>query len=222
VEHLASHILGRMAQVLSEDWNRLYDHPIHKRMNAANIPRIDLDRDELLAYLEQARSVLGEDGYRKLKAALEMLHYLTDLVADKNTTIHRLQKILFGARTEKIQNVLENQTGAADGSSQTNAEQEKACTENDKAKEKPKGHGRNGTRDYTGAQRIKISHESLKSGDPCPLCAKGKVYAQKMAVLAEKFRNRYFALAGRHAFGFLAALSSLGSILGFWHDVSWN
>ena len=29
VEHLASHILGRMAQVLSEDWNRLYGHPIH-------------------------------------------------------------------------------------------------------------------------------------------------------------------------------------------------
>jgi hypothetical protein len=29
VEHLASHLLGRMAQVLSEDWNRLYGHPIH-------------------------------------------------------------------------------------------------------------------------------------------------------------------------------------------------
>ena len=29
VEHLASHILGRMAQTLSGDWNRLYGHPIH-------------------------------------------------------------------------------------------------------------------------------------------------------------------------------------------------
>jgi hypothetical protein len=29
VEHLASHILGRMAQVLSEDWHRLYRHPVH-------------------------------------------------------------------------------------------------------------------------------------------------------------------------------------------------
>jgi hypothetical protein len=29
VEHLASHILVRMAQVLSDDWNRLYGHPIH-------------------------------------------------------------------------------------------------------------------------------------------------------------------------------------------------
>jgi hypothetical protein len=29
VEHLASHILGSMAQVISEDWNRLYGHPVH-------------------------------------------------------------------------------------------------------------------------------------------------------------------------------------------------
>jgi hypothetical protein len=29
VEHLASHILGRMAQLLSEDWDRIYGHPIH-------------------------------------------------------------------------------------------------------------------------------------------------------------------------------------------------
>lgn len=29
VEHLASHILGRMAQMLSEDWDRVYGHPVH-------------------------------------------------------------------------------------------------------------------------------------------------------------------------------------------------
>ena len=29
MEHLASHILGRMAQLLSEDWTRVYSHPIH-------------------------------------------------------------------------------------------------------------------------------------------------------------------------------------------------
>jgi hypothetical protein len=29
VKHLASHMLGRMAQLVSEDWNRLYGHSIH-------------------------------------------------------------------------------------------------------------------------------------------------------------------------------------------------
>jgi len=148
-------------------------------MKAMDIPRIDLDVNELLGYLEQARPVMGEAAYGKLKAALEMLHYLTNLVGNKNTTIHRLQQIIFGARTEKTGNVLDNQAGVAGGSSQNNTENEKDRTENDKAKEKPKGHGRNGARDYTGAKRIKIDHESLKSGDPCPLCKKGKIYAQK-------------------------------------------
>jgi transposase len=148
-------------------------------MKAAATPRIDLDVNELLACLDPARPVLGEDRYGKLKAALEMLHYLTDLIGSKNTTIHRLQQIIFGPRTENIQNVFGNRNGATDTSSQTNAAQEKTCTEGDKTKKKPKGHGRNGARDYTGAQRIKTPHESLKPGDHCPLCGKGKVYAQK-------------------------------------------
>jgi hypothetical protein len=29
VEHLASHILGRMARLLPVDWNRIYGHPVH-------------------------------------------------------------------------------------------------------------------------------------------------------------------------------------------------
>ena len=147
-------------------------------MIAVDIHRIDLDMKELQAHLERARSVLGEDGYGKLTAALETLAYLTDLVGDKDTTIHRLQQIIFGASTEKTRNVLENQTEAAVASSEKNADQEKSSAEDNK--EKPKGHGRNGAQDYTGAQRVKVAHESLKPGDHCPLCRKGKVYAQKI------------------------------------------
>src|SRR5438046_10583358 len=29
VEHLASHLLGRMAKMLSQDWERVYGHPIY-------------------------------------------------------------------------------------------------------------------------------------------------------------------------------------------------
>jgi hypothetical protein len=42
-------------------------------MTATDISRIDLDMNELPVSLEQARSVLSDDGYRKLKAALETL-----------------------------------------------------------------------------------------------------------------------------------------------------
>ena len=44
-------------------------------------------------------------------------------------------------------------------------------------KERTKGHGRNGTARYPGANRVKVLHESLQPGDPCPSCERGTVYA---------------------------------------------
>jgi transposase len=143
-------------------------------MIAVDIHRIDLDMKELKGYLDQARSVLGEEAHQKLTAALETLVYMTDLVGSKDMTIERLQRIIFGASTEKTSNVLDEQTGVAAGSGKEKGE-EKSVEENTK----PRNHGRNGAVDYTGAQRVKVEHESLKSGDHCPLCMKGKVYVQK-------------------------------------------
>jgi transposase len=41
-----------------------------------------------------------------------------------------------------------------------------------------KGHGRNGASTYTGAEKVAIEHPTLKPGDACPGCEKGKVYPQ--------------------------------------------
>jgi len=38
------------------------------------------------------------------------------------------------------------------------------------------GHGRNGSDAYTSAEKVKISHETLKPGDRCPKCDQGTVY----------------------------------------------
>jgi len=129
--------------------------------------RIDLNMNELETILEQARASLSEDAYNKLKAAVETLEYLTDLIGDKETTIRHLRNIIFGASTEKSSSVL--------GSPPANSQ--KAKTQEDK---KQKGHGRNSAKDYTGAKKIKIRHQSLKAGDVCPDCGKGKVYHGKV------------------------------------------
>jgi transposase len=42
-----------------------------------------------------------------------------------------------------------------------------------------KGHGRNGASCYTGAQKVAVPHPTMKPGEPCPGCQKGKVYPQK-------------------------------------------
>jgi len=76
-------------------------------MRKKAIPRIDVPMEELEKVLERARKEpLDEEGYAKLKASLETLGYLVQLVENKDTTIHRLRQILFGSSTEKTSQVL--------------------------------------------------------------------------------------------------------------------
>src|SRR3984885_297128 len=46
-------------------------------------------------------------------------------------------------------------------------------------KEKPAGHGRNGASAYAGAKPVTVPHPTMKPGEPCPGCLKGKVYPVK-------------------------------------------
>ena len=49
---------------------------------------------------------MSAEEYRKLKGVVEAPSYLTDLVADQETTIHDLRQLLFPASTEKTEAVL--------------------------------------------------------------------------------------------------------------------
>jgi len=145
-----------------------------------DIKRIDVDRKELEQIVERARTgSLDEEDIRKLKAALETLGLLTELLGDKDTTINRLRKILFGSGTEKLSQVLGSAPAAADPDKATGEAKDAGSPENGKEAPKRKGHGRNGAKDYTGAKRVKIPHESLKPGQICPDCKQGKVYHGK-------------------------------------------
>ena len=146
------------------------------------IERVDMNQEELDALLERARTgPLSEEDCAKLKGVVETLSYLTDLLEDRKTTIQKLRQILFGASTEKTSNLVKtgteqsSETGTA-GGGRTPAPGPEGG-EGPKSGDKPKGHGRNGALSYIGATKIKISHESLKHGDGCPKCQKGKVYA---------------------------------------------
>jgi transposase len=149
------------------------------------IERLEVSMQELEDILERAKtSPLTEEDCAKLHKALETLEYLTNLVGDKDTTISKLRKILFGASTEKIRNLLATQA-AKTGSQEPNAHQaaspesQPANPAADSSSEKPKGHGRNGAEAFTGAERIVVPHASLKPGQRCPKCEKGKIYRIK-------------------------------------------
>ena len=135
--------------------------------------RIELDRSELESILEHAKTALSEQEYAKLHAAMETLIYLTQELEKKRVSVQRLKQLLFGATTEKTQKVIEKILDAASKDSKADDAAEGKDTE---ARQKAKGHGRNGAAAYTGADKVCVSHESLEAGDACPNCKKGTVY----------------------------------------------
>ena len=144
---------------------------------------LEVTREDLAALLERTRQgPLPEADFCKLKAIIETLQYLTDLVADKETTIRHLRELLLPQfSTEKTRIVL-----GANGSGTANATPTPAAPG---SAEKPDGegpptakragHGRNPALAYEGASKVRIPHPKLKHGDVCPDCGRGKVYAQK-------------------------------------------
>jgi transposase len=136
----------------------------------AGAERLDVSSEELVALLEGARTALGETGYQKLQAAIRTLGYVTELLETHQATLEKLRRLLCHSSIEKTKTVLK-QAGIETG--------EKKHKTPDTPKSKPPGHGRNGAAAYRGARKVEVPHASLKSGDPCPDCQRGKVYPQR-------------------------------------------
>jgi transposase len=144
-------------------------------------PIIELEMSELENVLRRAEARLDEKDYALLKALAESYAYLTDLVGNKNTSLARLRKLLFGATTEKTAAVVGGGKESAAGPSQdSGAEPGQASDAEGNAKSdsahRRAGHGRNGAEAYVGAEKIEVPHESLRPGDSCPECQQGTVY----------------------------------------------
>jgi transposase len=131
-------------------------------MNAPK--RIDLTSEQLDALLKRVEAGTLQNGdYEIIKGMAETLSFLSQALDNKNTSIKRLLKLIFGDSTEKTAKVLQRNKAGGKKSGK-------------KKKKKRKGHGKNGVAAYRGAEKIKVAHESLKPKDPCPDCHKGKLY----------------------------------------------
>jgi len=92
----------------------------------------------------------------------------------KRVSIQRLKQLLFGATTETTRKVLQKILDQAGGQDKSGHEADQG--QPPEPREKPHGHGRNGAETYVGAEKVCVPHESLKPGDPCPICKNGTVY----------------------------------------------
>jgi transposase len=117
--------------------------------------------EELLGKLA---ALLPAETYQLLEKLLRTLQWLMSAIEAKETTIGRLARIIFGAKTEKTQHLFPPASPAATTPT---------------PQPKPKGHGRTAAADFTGAKRVPVPHPQLQAGQPCPDCQQGKLYRVK-------------------------------------------
>jgi transposase len=142
--------------------------------------------EELLA--RAASNTLREEDAELLRQIFDSYMHFFQLVGDKNTTIARLRKMLFGASSEKTEKIVggqqDSETRQTSGDDDTEREQAPFEPETDEAAgdQAPPGHGRYGASDYPGARQVEVSHPTLCAGDDCPLCHKGTLYEKVPSV----------------------------------------
>ena len=138
---------------------------------------IELTPEELEGLMQRldAGALTAED-HEIIKTIIETFLVLNQAVQDKNGKINKLLKMIFGVKTEKADKVL----GSSDRQGKAGNEKcqgEKTSDSEENAEEKAKGHGKKGTTEYTGAEKITVSHTELNPGDNCLLCPNGKIYS---------------------------------------------
>ncbi|HET7873280.1 MAG TPA: hypothetical protein VFL42_12255 [Terriglobales bacterium] len=131
----------------------------------------DLDVGKLEALLLKIQPLLEPADFQLLDRVICTLVLILERIQKKNMSIRRLCRMIFSPKTESSRNLFpkDKEPAAAPHSPSSGS----AGSEPPSDKKKRKGHGRNGALDYSGAEHIALPHQSLKAGDPCPLCPPG-------------------------------------------------
>jgi len=150
---------------------------------------IEVNSEQVEQMLDRAAAQLSDEDALLLRRIVESYSYIADLVEDKNTTIARLRKLMFGASSEKTRKVvgeteespqpLLDDESSDDSTSNSHTEVE---TDDDPS-DPPAGHGRYGADDYPGADQVEVKHPTLAAGDDCPECGQGTLYEKRPSVL---------------------------------------
>jgi hypothetical protein len=116
-----------------------------------------------------------------IEKLLNILLMIVSLLQRKHTSIRRMKEFLLGMKEKKrgkdeTKNRAEDRRSGADGSSQTDSPKEmasKSTCEGDSSAQgvkslKRPGHGRKSASEYPGARIVRLNHQEMAPGDPCP------------------------------------------------------
>jgi transposase len=152
-------------------------------------------RGELDEILALTKPLLPARYYQVLEGVLRTYEFVMLKVQNTTTSMRRLQRMLFGARTELKRNLIKAAVSPA--AAQPCAADDAAPRLGDgvavidaarapmPASRPRKGHGRNGAKDYRDAPVVQCEHFDLQAGQLCPQCGTSKVYESPPKVIVK-------------------------------------
>lgn len=149
---------------------------------------IEVNSQQLQDLLARAASnTLREEDTELMRQIFDSYVSFFQIVGDKNTTIARLRRLLFGASSEKTDKIVGSEE-TAEATSEEAAGNDGPGAPESSGSEGPKdtpaaGHGRYGADDYPDARQVEVAHGDLCPGDDCPTCHRGTLYEQTACVI---------------------------------------
>ena len=140
------------------------------------------DTTEIKQLINRVRqSELDQGDALLIEKLLNFLLTIISLLQRKHTSIRRVKEFLFGTKEKKLgkdeaKNRAEESRSKAGESSQTDSPKELASsstcegdsfTQEVKRLKRP-GHGRKAASEYPGARIVRLNHQEMAPGDPCP------------------------------------------------------
>lgn len=134
-------------------------------------------KEEIDGFLGRVRERMSPEDYATAVAFVETARRLLDVMMSRD----RLRRMIFGPSTETTNTVIGPGALSADGPADGSTAQEVR---------KRKGHGRHGVRDYPGATVVHVRHMTLRRGNGCPSCHKGRLYDSGKPGIDYRFRGQ--------------------------------
>jgi transposase len=150
----------------------------------------EIETTEIESLIERVEQGQLADGDRQLIGRLlRTVLVLISILQQKNATIGRLKRIIFGSKSEKLKGKEKKaeseaeeggektEKAAPEGSGGGSVESQSAREEASagEPKKRRKGHGRMSWRAYSGAEVVKCRNAELEPGDRCSYCG-GAIY----------------------------------------------
>ena len=160
--------------------------------NTPDIIEVTSERFEELLKRADSNALRDED-MELMRQVFASYAGFFQIVGDRNTTIARLRKMMFGATSEKSQDVLGEAEDVPD-QPPADASADSENKQDEESSERRPGHGRYAADDYPGADQVDVRHPDHSPGDACPDCTQGTLYEKPPGVLV-----RFVGQAPLHA-----------------------